>query len=251
MRAIVIPILLFTALHGGWQRDTLLYRAQQAIGHQQWAEALNAYAQIHDTDDTLRFNIATLHYRLGHYRRAFALYARIRDPRLEYKRLHNLGNCALHLQEPARAAALYRAAQRLHPAEATRHNLALATRLLTRQKQKIGAACTTDILPRRRSRKEGLADFDDTTTSDEGTWSETNRTIIRADNVARPHTAAGADTAHTIAFDNTPAVIKPTPPAELSHREEAKWDRTLRNRPLKTLLIPLDYTRGDTHETRR
>jgi len=239
MRISFVFVLLVTLSQAGWLESWHRYQGQQAIGHHRWKQALEAYRQIDHPDDATRYTMANLHYRLGQYAQAMALYAGVHDPKLAYRRLHNLGNCAMQTGDIARAVALYQAALRLHSSQRSRHNLALAQAWLKHQ-AKIGAACTTNILPRRRSRKEGQANLDDNTTSDEGKWNEDNRSIVRADNVANAHTMPDSGMAEITHFAPKQSVIEVTQPQPMSPREEAKWDRTLADRPVKTLLIPLD-----------
>jgi len=240
MRIIFLWMMFAVLSQAGWMDAWYRYQAQQAIEQHQWQQALEAYQQMDHLDDTTRYTMGVLHYRLGHYRHAMTLYAGLHDPKLAYRRLHNLGNCAMHTGEISRAVALYKAASKIHPSKQTSHNLALAEAWLKRQ-AKIGAACTTNILPRRRSRKEGQANLDDNMTSNEGKWNENNRSIVRADNVADPHTTAEGGTAEITYFAQKQSMIEVTKPLPLSTREEAKWDRTLSDRPIKTLLIPLDF----------
>jgi len=243
MRGVFLWIFLLTWGSAGIIDDGHRWLGNRAIAQHRWEKALEAYAAIAHPDASTRYTLANLHYRLGHYRQAMALYEGLHDPALAFRRLHNLGNCALHLGDFSRASALYRAALALHPAERTRHNLTLATQIIQarQRKKQIGAACTTNILPRRRSAKEGNANLDDNTTSNEGKWKEINQTIIRADNLARPHTPTQSDTAHTVTFAPKATRIElGHAPEPLTEREQAKWDRTLRDRPVKTLLIPLD-----------
>ena len=240
MKGLFLWITFLAWSSAGIVDDGYRWLGNRAIAQHRWDKALEAYTAIANPDASTRYTLANLHYRLGHYRQAMALYTGLHDPALVYRRLHNLGNCAMHLGDVARAAALYRAAQAFHPDERTRHNLTLALQFLA-QKRKIGAACTTNILPRRRSPKEGNANLDDNTTSNEGKWKETNQTIVRADNLARPHAQGQADTAHTVTVTPKETRIELTrAPEPLTEREQVKWDRTLRERPVKTLLIPLE-----------
>ena len=240
MRGVLLWIAFLAWSSAGIMDDGYRWLGNRAIAQHRWDKALEAYTAIANPDASTRYTLANLYYRLGHYRRAMAHYTNLHDPALAYRRLHNLGNCAMHLGDFARAAALYRAALALHPSERTRHNLALAIQAL-QQKKQIGAACTTNILPRRRSPKEGNANLDDNTTSNEGKWKETNQTIVRADNLAQPHAQGQADTAHTVTFTPKAERIELTQSSEpLTKREQAKWDRHLRERPVKTLLIPLE-----------
>ncbi len=236
---LIVWLLLSTYGSAGILDDGHRWLGNRALAHHQWHAALEAYTAIPHPDAVTRYTLATLHYRLGHYRQAMALYAKIHDPALAYRRLHNLGNCAMQVRDYTRAVALYRAALALHPSKRTQYNLTLALQAL-KQKKKIGAACTTNILPRRRSAKEGNANLDDNTTSNEGKWKEINQTVVRADNLSRPHAHGQSDTAHTVTFAPRETRIELTrAPEPLTEREQVKWDRTLRNRPVKTLLIPL------------
>ena len=239
MRMLLTWVLLVVMAQAGWLESWHRYQGQQAIGRHRWKQALEAYRQIDHPDDATRYTMANLHYRLGQYAQAMALYAGVHDPKLAYRRLHNLGNCAMQTGDIARAVALYQAALRLYPSQRSRHNLALAQAWLKHQ-AKIGAACTTNILPRRRSPKEGQANLDDNTTSDEGKWNENNRSIVRADNGVDAHAITASGTAEISRFAPKQSVIEVTQPQALSRREEAKWDRSLADRPVKTLLIPLD-----------
>ena len=83
------------------------------------------------------YNIATLHYRQHHYKKAISLYQNIqtKKPPLQAKIFHNIATAYLKLHNLQKAKSYFKKSVSSYPLAQSQHNLAEVTRMLHLRKQ--------------------------------------------------------------------------------------------------------------------
>lgn len=114
------------ALHAYAEHDYL----KSAQDFQEMAPSLYSY-----------YNSATAYYKAQHYKKAIALFSKIKSPdkTIKQKLYYNMGNCAVQLKKYERAKRYYRQALQLGVDEDALHNLALLYKLGLKEQEDLSA----------------------------------------------------------------------------------------------------------------
>ena len=128
--------LLFAAVcsHASLLDFRYLDRAAEAYAGKRYDEAYRNYSRV-KSDEAL-FNAADSLYRQKKYEEALKLFEKIKEKKLQHKRLHNMGNCYANMNRIDEAIKAYENALRIEEDKDTRYNLELLKRKKKQQQKK-------------------------------------------------------------------------------------------------------------------
>jgi Ca-activated chloride channel family protein len=111
-------------------------KAKNYYENKEYDKAGDEYRKIPQTPQSL-YNLGNTLYKQGKYKEALKTYSKIvtEDERLEYKKLHNLGNSFVKTNELLKAKEFYEKALKIKNDEQTRQNLDLVNKELEKQKK--------------------------------------------------------------------------------------------------------------------
>jgi len=111
-----------------------LEEAKKAYNDKNYTKAQENYAKVHN--DEARFNEADSLYRQKRYKEAIEVYKSIVNPKLEAKKLHNIGNSYAYMKKIDEAINSYEDALKLGEDNDTKFNLELLKKKKEEQKKK-------------------------------------------------------------------------------------------------------------------
>ena len=135
MKKILILLNLFTLLLSASMLDFLdLKRAKEAYQQGNYKEAVKDWAKV-DSDEA-KFNKGDALYRAKRYREAIDTFKSIKDEKLQFKKLHNLGNSYANIGKIDEAIKSYEEALKIKEDKDTRYNLELLKKKKREQQKK-------------------------------------------------------------------------------------------------------------------
>ncbi len=230
-----------------------LHRAQVLQKEGKYKEALELYRMLPASSEEIRYNMGNLYYRLGRYDDALRLYRGVESPALQGRRLYNMGNCYARKGDWRKAERFYRAAMKFAPDDPRlRYNLkrargqlrrmALEDSLMKLKKSRRKKVCKLERFPLgvRRGIYEGKIDFgNDFEGNDTLEEAKFGSVLVKRSNVARSVGERGEGAAmETEEKERNRSVIRGDENVMSLARE--RYERALRERELKSLLVPLE-----------
>lgn len=239
-----------------------LWQAQKAVKEGNFTRALQAYRRIEPQNDRLRYNEANLLYRLEKYRAALALYRRILEPSLQGPRLYNMANCYVRLGDYPKARTFYEGAAKFLPADPDlRYNLkkirarlrqqALEDALLMMKKGQ-NKVCKLERLPYgvRRGFYQGKSFGDDIESNQTLYEAKFDDLLLKRANIATAHAPRSDASAEELGAEaNRTAIGSSQGQAEGLERQY--YERKLKQKPFRSLLVPLSPPKEKPHEEDR
>lgn len=134
MRYLLILTITTVSLLASLLDFKYLEEAKDAYRDKNYAKAQKLYARIEG--DEAKFNMANSLYRQKKYQEAIEVYRTITDPKLEAKKLHNIGNSHVHMKKIDKAIHTYEKALKLKKDADTQFNLALLKKKKNREEDK-------------------------------------------------------------------------------------------------------------------
>jgi len=92
MIKLLLVILSSIIINASIMDDINLYKAQKAYKNNDLNTSLKAYKDLDVQSDEVHYNMADIYYKQKNYKEAIQSYKNISSEKLEYKKLHNLGN---------------------------------------------------------------------------------------------------------------------------------------------------------------
>ncbi|NPA82080.1 MAG: tetratricopeptide repeat protein, partial [Epsilonproteobacteria bacterium] len=135
MKKLILIFLSVMALNASILDFRYLSKAKEAYENKDYKKAIEFYNRVEDKNDEVKFNLADAYYKNKNYKKALELYKEIKDKRLEFKKLHNIGNSLANLGKIDEAIKAYEKALQIKEDKDTRFNLELLKKL-KRQKKK-------------------------------------------------------------------------------------------------------------------
>ncbi|HHC11352.1 MAG TPA: tetratricopeptide repeat protein [Campylobacterales bacterium] len=135
MKKVLISLTLLTIFSEASLLDfSYLDKAKEAYSKKDYAKAYELYSKV-DSGEA-RFNQADALYRQKKYKEALSEYQSISDKNLEFKKLHNIGNCYANLNNIDEAIKSYEDALKIKEDKDTRFNLELLKKKKKKQEKK-------------------------------------------------------------------------------------------------------------------
>lgn len=241
MRLLVLSLLTTAFIYGDILKPFYLYKAQQDSTSKQYTAALQNYQKISDKDDKIYYNMGNIFYWQGSFYEALQSYKKIVSLKMRAKKYYNIANCYVKLGELNKALFYYTKSIQLQKDQDTFYNLHMVQKALKKlhKLQHPRKIHTTSQIHAGKNKIEKTDTHSIAKRKDVG--SKKHKPLISRGNVK----GTGVDTEKITDF-LTSAQVKIKDKSPISNLEERKWEETLHNKGLKTLLIPLG---GDVNDT--
>lgn len=211
-----------------------LYKADSLTKEGKISDALYYYNQVKNKTDEIHYNIGNLLYKEKNYEKAIDVYKKIRDDKLKYQTLHNLGNSYAKFGRVDDAIISYQKALLIKKDKDTLFNLELL----------------------KKKKEENNKDTNTTNSQDENNDSKNetkNNKKTDGENKNKEDSDKQEDLKNInqqlkedkIQKRNGQTQVKKT--GELSDLEEKKWSQMLENREIKTFTVPISNN-GEKNE---
>jgi len=137
MKRFLITLTLLTLFADASLLDfSYLNSAKEAYNKKDYTKAEELYSKVDSDEARFRFDRADALYRQKKYKEALNEYQTISDKNLEFKKLHNIGNCYANLKKIDEAIKSYEDALKIKEDKDTRFNLELLKKKKKEQKKK-------------------------------------------------------------------------------------------------------------------
>ena len=254
MKLIVTTILLSVTLFGSLLDFKYLNEAKEAYADKNYTKAEALYGKVQLEEAT--FNQADALYRQGKYQEAIDKYESITDPKLEAKKLHNIGNSYAQLKKLDEAIASYEKSLKIEEDKDTRFNLELLKKKKEEQKKK-----KKKNDKKNKDNKENKANKDQKKKQNQESKDSKNKNSDKKESKEqkdkkqkekeeeqRKKESQKKKEAEKKKEQQAKMNDKNTTQPPISNMEERKWQKMLNKRGVKTLMIPLN--KGERqHET--
>lgn len=235
--------------------DYFLFQAQTRYKENNLKESLKYYKKIENKSDYILYNMGNILYKQKKYKEAITLYKKIDIKKLKYKTLHNLGNSYAKLDNYTEAIKFYEEALDINDNSDTKINLNFMKTLekIKEEKEKKKKSKIKEKIDiRLRSGQNEIdniddKDFKDITEEINGT-TQKKELIIDKNNISQL-ASKNIDEEYNLKDDKNIITKKlyKNSDANFTNLEEKKWDKSLKNRSMNSLIIPL--TKGTSDET--
>ena len=239
MKIIFLFFLYASILYGTILDDYHLYQAGESLKEQKYENAILHYEKIENKTAEVYYNLGNLYYLQGKYQKAIKFYLLVKKQSLEFKKLHNLGNCYVKLHQLNKAVMNYKKALLVQQDDTTRKNL-----LIVEQEQ--AKLLKKNVAKNKKSKKgnrfEGKSDFEDDTVSKEGKYSKNNTNKL-SQNERIIQNSIQQEQKISPKSTNQEMTLKWKKNDLIKLNNEIivrKWEKIIENRKLNTLLIPLN-----------
>ncbi len=136
LKPLLIMIPLSVMLQASLLDFKWLQDAKEAYQEGNYTQALKTFQKVEKKSDALLYDQANSYYKEGNYTQAQKLYAQIQDPKLAFKKWHNLGNSYAQLGKLDEGINAYEEALKIKEDKDTQFNLELLKKKKKEQEQK-------------------------------------------------------------------------------------------------------------------
>ena len=207
-----------------------LEEAKEAYNDKNYTKAQESYAKV--KNDEAKFNEADSLYRQKKYKEAIEVYESITEPKLEAKKLHNIGNSYAHMKRIDEAIKSYKDALKVGEDKDTKFNLELLKKKKEEQKKKEDKKNDKDDKNKQNNKKDSKEKKDsDKKKSDEEKDKEKKEAEKKKKEQEEKKQSQMNEQNKT--------------QAPISNMEERKWQKMLNQRGVNTLMIPLNKGKKD------
>ena len=243
MKFIVSIVLLSVTLFGSLLDFKYLNEAHEAYADKNYTKAEALYGKVKLDEAT--FNEADALYRQKKYKEAITKYESINEPKLEAKKLHNIGNSYAQMKKIDKAIASYEKALKIKEDKDTRFNLELLKKKKEEQKKKDKK---NDKKNKDQNKKQNQDNKDSKKKNSDKKESkeQKDKKQKEKDEEQRKKEAQKKKEAEKKQKEQQAKMgdqNRTQPP--ISNMEERKWQKMLNKRGVNTLMIPLN--KGDKH----
>jgi len=246
MREIFLLIFVFALVLDASILDfQTLDEAKKAYENGKYERSAKLYKKI-DKDEA-KFNAADALYKAGKFQEALRLFKSIFLKNLEFKKLHNIGNCYAKLKKFDDAIKMYEKALEIKEDKDTRFNLELLKRLKEKKQNQQNSKQNQNSKDEKSSqnsdknKKNGQKDKEDSNKQ-----KQSNQQKNQQNNKKDKSNQKSKDENEKKKSDPKKDEVKDEP---ISDMEIRKWNKVLNQRGIHTLMLPLQTeTKGAEDE---
>ncbi len=219
--------------------DINIFKAQVEFKNKDYEKSLSYYKKVKSKNDEVYFNIANILYKQKRYKQAIDYYKKISKIQLTYKKLHNIGNSYIALGDIQNAINFYESALKFQNNSNTIYNLNLSNEIKVLQEKELKDK-NIDEVSFLRDTNRNLDIQKDSYKMEKMTQNEEDKVIIeRRDNISNLKLKSIKEEIKIAQFEEKDTIRDDNKPL-FSTLEERKYDKSLNNRKLNSLLIPLE-----------
>ena len=211
-----------------------LNSAKEAYHNREYKKAEEFYSKVES--DEARFNRGDALYRQKKYKEAIDIYNSINDKKLEYKKLHNIGNCYANLNQIDKAIESYKEALKIKQDRDTKFNLKLLQKKKKQQQKE-------------QEREKKQNNTKDNKNQKQNSSKKNNHKDMQKEDKNRANNQKEKSLKEQDSNKTNNKRLKKSeykkeePP--ISNMEERKWEKMLNQKGVNTLMLPLNRKKGD------
>ncbi|BAF69518.1 VWA domain-containing protein [Nitratiruptor sp. SB155-2] len=223
-------LMIGLKLHAGLTDFKLIKQAKEAYDRGAYEVAAQKFKEIAEVKGSAQsyFDAGNALYKAKKYKEAFQYYAKVQteDKELEFRKLHNMGNCYFQLQNYQKAIEMYEKALKLKNDPDTKYNLELAKKMLQKKRKQQNKKNDQKQQNQKKSPQQKKSK------NKQNSKQEKNQKNQKSQNKQK---------------QKSKQMRKNVP---ISDREEKKWIKQIEKNPLKTFLYkaPLKIKKEGTDE---
>jgi len=228
-----------------------LDEAKRAYKSGNYEKSAKLYLEVaKNGKDEVKFNAADALYKAGKYQEALTLFKSISSKDLQFKKLHNMGNCYAKLKKFDDAIKMYEEALKIREDKDTRFNLDLLKKLKKKknQKSKQNSKDKNSKQDSRQNQKDNQKDRNDKQNQNKNQKKNQNsKKKSLKQNSKKNEEKKKSKAKDDIKKEKNRKPIKKDEP--ISDMEVRKWNKVLNQRGIQTLMLPLQTeNRGEDNE---
>jgi Ca-activated chloride channel family protein len=230
----------------------LLNQAQEAYQEGNYTATLNAYKQIDNKSDEIRYDQANSHYKLGAYDQALKLYKSIKKPQLTFRKWHNMGNCYAQLGRLDEGINAYEEALKIQEDKDTRFNLELLKKRKKEQEQKRKDKNQQNKNQNKKDQDQKQQNKNQKENKDQDQKQQNQKDKNQQkkdqkDQEQKQQNQKDQKEKNQQEKNRQPSAQQPIKKEPISDRELRKYQKMLDRRGINTLMLPLK-TKGEQNE---
>ena len=235
MKKLFLFFIMIFALNASMLDFSYLKKAKEAYEKGDFDKAITSYQKIEKPNDEVRFNLADSYYKKGKYQKAAELYKSIEDKKLQFQKLHNLGNCYANLKKIDEGIKAYEKALKIKEDKDTRYNLELLKKMKKKQKQQ---------KKQNKNKKDKKQDKKNRQNSSD----DKKQNKKKSDKNKKDKKSKKNKKRENRQERKKMAKQKSKPKKEpISDMEVRKYNKMLNKRGINTLMLPLETKKGEKH----
>ena len=213
-----------------------LKEAKQAYNDKNYTKAQENYAKV--KSDEAKFNEADSLYRQKKYKEAIEAYQSIVEPKLEAKKLHNIGNSYANMNKIDEAIKSYEDALKLEDDKDTKFNLELLKKKKEEQKKKQDKKNDKENKNKKEDKKKQENKNDKNQENKKKNDDKNKKAYKEKKDYEKKKKEQEEKKQSQMNEQNKTQ-------APISNMEERKWQKMLNQRGVNTLMIPLNKGKKD------
>jgi len=233
---LTLPIFLYGGVFDFWH----IKQANKAYKEKNYPKAITEYQKLES--DEARYNLSNSYYRLGEYEKAIQTLSTIKSKKLEFQKLHNLGNCYAQSGKIKEAIKAYEEALKIKEDKDTRYNLEL---LKKRQKQQKNSHNKNKDKKQKNKQKQNQ---DKNKQSDKGSKKSKQNSSDKNKQEKDKKNHSKQKEKNKQSKNNQQNTKNQKPKPQLSDMQERKYLKMLNKKGVNTLLLPLKKKGAKNHE---
>jgi len=234
----LISLLFFSMFSSASLLDfNYLKEAKKAYNDKNYTKAQENYAKV--KSDEAKFNEADSLYRQKKYKEAIEAYESITEPKLEAKKLHNIGNSYAQMNKIDEAIKSYKEALKIADDKDTKFNLKLSKK---RKKQKKKQNDKKDKDDKNKKDSKNQKDSKENKNSKD---KKDSKKKFKEEQKKEQEKKAQKDKKNNKDKKQEQSNEQNKTQMPISNMEERKWQKMLNQRGVNTLMIPLNKGKKD------
>jgi len=135
MKQIMLLIFCSIFLHAGLFDFRDISKAENSYKKGDYKSAISAYKKVQNKDGGA-YDLANSYYKAKEYKKALSEYEKVSNPKLQFQKLHNMGNTYANLGKIDEAIKSYEEALKIKKDKDTQYNLDLLKKMKKKQQKK-------------------------------------------------------------------------------------------------------------------
>lgn len=242
MKVVILMFIFYACSYANFLDPLYIYQAQKQYDKHKLIRAFDIYSKIDNKTDNIYYNMANILYRQKKYTQAIEYYKKINSQKLMARKLSNIANCYIGLNQIKRAISFYEESLKFEKLNHTIKNLQTAHKIQEEEKKK-------ELNKNKGYRGEAPEEFgDDNSSNNIYKKHEIKLLNINKNNISKLNQSRETETIE-IAKQKDNNITKKIldDKIDFSDNEESKYNKILEKRKLHTLLMPLGLKK-EKHE---
>jgi len=260
MKYIVLVLCTFS-LQASMLDFLEIKKAKEAYEKKDYKSAITHYEKLSKKDKSdIYFNLGDSYYKNDAYEKALESFEKVKDPTLEFSKLHNMGNCYTHLEKLAEAIGAYEKALEIQEDIDTKFNLELLKKKRDKQQkqqdqkdddQKNKDQENKDKDSQEKQDQNQANENHKNKNQDQNGKEQQDKTQKNKDQEGNKDEKKEEESKRDKQEEQNMQAMqnKEMKSVPISDMEERKWQKRLQGRGVNTLMLPIETTQGVDDET--